>query len=182
MKEKLVYTCEICNGTYSIKEFAEKCEKSGYPKYYDMFVGKWIITPLQILKNIETEDSSVVESNVIWFPVRIESNQILSPANYDLLATLKFIPISHSLKFSSRSFSEHNILKNFLEFAIIVEEPYWEHLNELLVENEICRASHIGNEGIIEKVQTLMKKIIIEQNITLPNLDNVDKYEYKSRN
>lgn len=180
MKEKTVYICEICNGTYATKEIATICENSGYPDNYDKFVGKWIIIPLQIFNNIERINESVTESKVIWFPARIESNQIVSPANYDFLASLKLYTLSHALKLNSVSFFQHNIIKNFLNFAIIVDEKYREQLNNLLVENEQARAAHLGNESVIAKVNDLMNTILAESNKILPSLEDVEKYEYKS--
>jgi len=180
MIEKTVYVCEICGGSYASKQLGENCEAMGYPKHYNEFVGKWILMPLQIMESTDTLESSTLESKMIWFPVRIESNQISSQSNYDLLATLNFFKLSHTLKLASRSFLDHNIVKNFLEFAIIVDESYTETLNQLLVENEMNRSHHIGNHGVVEKVNNFMQKIIVEQNITLPNLENVERYEYKS--
>ena len=180
MKEKTVYTCEICDGTYVSKELATTCENSGYPKYYDQFVGKWIILPLQIMTTTEKLDSSVTESKLIWFPARTESNQIISPANYDFLASLKLYTLSHTLKLNSISFFHHNIIKSFLNFAIIVDEKYREQLNDILVENEFARASRRNNDNVVTKVNDLMNKIFEENKIILPILEDVEKYEYKS--
>ena len=156
MIEKTVYICEICNATYATKELAQQCEKSGFPKYHDKFVGKWIITPLQIFSNFEEENKSFLNTKIEWFPVRIESNDILSP-----VVAFTGIKMYHSLRFSSRSFYNHNIVKNFLDFAIIVDEKYREELNKFLVEAERNRTYYPeeNNQLLVSKVKKYMEEI-----------------------
>lgn len=180
MIEKIIYVCELCGGSYSDKKMAQACEESGYPKFYDKFINSWIIAPIQIMTEFETLESSIVNSKIMWFAARIEANKLLSPANYDVLNYLKLTPIAHSVKFTSLSFMNHFVLKQFLDYAIIVDDKDKDDFNKLLVENEICRAQNIDNFQIIEKVKDLITKVILEKNIELPSLEDVEKYEYQS--
>ncbi len=183
MKEQTVYSCEICGGSYATKEVALKCEQAGSPQHYNEFLHKWILLPLQILNHTDTPTSSSFDSKVEWFLARVDSNQITSPNNYEILSFLKLTPIAHGLKITSSSFKSHFILKQFLKYAIIVDEKYYSQLNNLLVENEMNKINHVNNSTMNEtliKVQKLMDDIVIENHIEFPILEDVTKYEYKS--
>jgi len=177
VKEKTIYICDICGGSYSSKEIAQKCEDSGLPKHHDEFVGKWLILPLQTFINHDTLESSTMDSVVEWFPVRIESNTIISPQSYDFLSQIKLEIIAHSLKLNSRSFKQHFVLKEFLDYAIMIEDSYAEKLNGLLVKYELGRNT-VNNDAPLQELKDLIDEIL--KGKELPTLEGVEKYEYKS--
>jgi len=177
VKEKTIYICDICGGSYVSKETAQACEDSGLPKHYDEFVGKWLILPVQTYIDHETLESSTMESKVVWIPVRVEKNSITSPQTHDFLSQIKLETIAHSLKLSTRSFKTHFVLKEFLDYAIIVGEDYAEKLNELLVKSELGREDGT-NETPTQELKDLIEEILKDKD--LPPLKGVEKYEYKS--
>lgn len=180
MKEVTTYTCEICGGSYSHKDLALKCEESGMPKFYNEFVGKWVILPVQIMFSKDTEQASSVSSSVEFFPVRVESNSILGPAQYDALNQLKFVAVAHSLKLKTRSFFPHNIIKEFLSNSLVVSDEVSEKLSTLLVESEQARLLNKDNSEIIEQVKELTNTVAKENDFSLQKPEGIEKYEYKS--
>jgi hypothetical protein len=177
VREKTIYICDICNGSYVSKEIAQKCEDAGLPTHFDEFVGKWLMLPLQTFINHDTLESSTMDSIVEWFPVRVESNTITSPQSYDFLSQIKLETIAHSLKMSTRSFKSHFILKEFLDYAIIVGDNYTEKLNGLLVKHELERETRT-DETPTQELKDLIEEILKDKD--LPPLEGVEKYEYKS--
>ncbi len=180
MKEKTIYICEICGGSYTDKNLAVRCEGYGNPKHFDEFINKWIIAPIQILEDVNNENSGSINSYVEWLPVRIEGNEILSPSNFEILQNLKFIPIAHTLNLKSRTFLSHSIIKNYLDVVVIVPEKHDEELNQLLVENEIVRQRGGSSEEVISRAKVKMTEILKELKVELPILEGVEKYEYQS--
>lgn len=180
MKEKTIYICDICNGSYTDKNLALKCEKSGTPKHFDKFTNKWIIVPVQILEDVDNENYGSLNSYVEWLPVRVEGNEILSPSSFDMLQQLKFTAIAHSLQLKTRTFLKHMVIKDYLDVAVVVPEKYNEELNKLLVENELVRQRGGSSEEVLSRVKIKMLEIQKELNVELPVLEGVEKYEYKS--
>lgn len=181
MREIKTYVCEICGGSYSIPEIAIKCESYGNPKYYNEFVGKWIILPIQVMTGVDTEISSSVTSSIEFIPIRVESNSIQGNNSYDFLSQLRIFSIAHSLKLVTRSFTIHNVIKEYLGLAYVVPESYYNELNTLLVSNENARLAQTDNGQILYLVKELMEKIAREGNYSLTKPEGVAKYEYNSK-
>jgi len=180
MKEITTYICEICGGTYSAKEVALKCESAGTPKHFNEFVDKWIILPIQVLVDRDIETASSVDSYVEFLPVRVEANSIVGPSSFDFLNQLKFIAIAHSLKLQTRTFSRHNVIKEFLDKSLVIPESYYPRLTELLVESEMNKMDWKDNSPTMHEVKELVEAIAKEHNFSLVKPEGVEKYEYNS--
>ncbi len=177
MKEKSIYICDICGGSYSSKEMAEKCELLGYPEHYNEFVGKWIILPIQTFENEETLKSSKISSIVEWYPVRVEKNAIVSPSSVDFFQQINIVKMSHILKLTTRSFKQHFVLKEFLDYAIIVSEENSDRMNKLLVEHELSKINNTKDLAL-QEISILLKKIL--DSTSIPPITGIEKYEYNS--
>ncbi len=175
MKEKTIYICDICGGTYADKGLAEICEKSGYPEYHDKFVKKWIFLPVQTLIETNFENSVKVSSRIKWLPVRVESNSIVSKERFDLASKLKMTPISHSINFVTVTFQKHVFIKDFMKYVIELPENIYQKLNDKLFEKEKGVSS--DEDKFASEVS---EWVIRELNLPLPQIKEKEIYEYDS--
>jgi hypothetical protein len=159
MKENTstTYTCDICNHSWSVKEFAEKCEAIGYPKNYDKLLGKWIIVPATVYFSEEkAENSFDFTPRKEWRAVRIDSNYITnlmpdwpvttgntfteeSAKEFDKEHGEKLLTLHHRLVVNCKGFEDNSRVDSLQKF-FNVPESMFEHLNSLLVEMELERA------------------------------------------
>ena len=170
------YTCEICGTPYQDQKAAELCEAAGIPSVKGKFLKKFLLTPTQVLVNVETASTSTVESRVKWNIVRIDSEELKPLAPTMVRNTLVNIQkFGHRITFKGlyfypNSYVYESLLSKAIEIPeVLASEALLEYINIHSKRDTMSRESF--NDYVVKDCAKLIATTATKMGLALNDSD-----------
>jgi len=180
------YTCEICGSSYEDKNAATLCESSGIPKNKNKFIGKFLLAPIQVLIDSNTETHSSIEWKIKWSIIRIDS-EIIKPSapalvRNNLLTIHKFDHrmVYQGLKFYKNSYIFDSLLHKAIEIPEDISEPLLKQYLDIHSKRNSMSES-LFDEYLYKNVENIISETIQKLNLNIKNSD-FDNYSLEGLN